>query len=349
MEIKFATDGSWVSVDILSWVFNRNNDTKWREDNPFVRYDIENCYSIYGETETLLRCRNSEGANFTAPYEIIFDYRNKLAEDSSWGKAKISSKDYTFPDALVPHQRKAIEVFEKNKWLKKKNNPAPRVSAYSENDGLPSIIIEKSFYYDQVGTNLTIDMKLEKPLSVDDSQCLTIRKWDIVQSDGNTKLPTFNKSRLANTIGVAVAITAKDKHGRIFMVKRFRSKEVAVYRDMWHLPLSFALFNDFSQTDVDIDIKDLIQFDLSNELMEELSMSPEDFSEPRPLAFCRDLGRGGKPQFFLEMESKIPFELLKKKIKDNFNEFVKKPEEFKHENNANLSPELAAAYILLAG
>ena len=342
--MKIGWNKFWTEIDfshLKKWLTSRD----WTKNNPYINYDpiySAGFYSLNIESELL----RSSAHQFSTPYQLVFDYRAASAE-SSWGSAIIDG-DYTFPLQLNSHKTTAVNMFEEKGWLKKKNNPAPRVKRYCKHDGLPEITIEQATYYDQVGTNLTIDLPFTHPLTIETTNVKTIREWDTVQAKQNHILPNFENSLLANTIGVAIAITTVDRVGHKHLIKRFRREDVAVYRNMWHLPFSFALYFDRNiHNKNEIDIKDLINFDLPNEFAEEMGLEMNDFRPIKPLAFCRDLARGGKPQFFLEMKSKLSFEELRKKAHDSTGEFKGNIQIFDFEPHHQISPELAASMILL--
>jgi hypothetical protein len=161
-------------------------------------------------------------------------------------------------------------------------------------------------------------------------------------------LPPLSSSRLANTIGVAVGVTAKDRFGQRQIIKRLRSGDVAVYEDQWHVPLSFALaWPEGFDTGETMTLSELISRDLGHELAEELhGLEPTDFEPPRPLAFCRDMVRGGKPQFFFEVRSRLSVDELRNRMRSDRAEFTSQTGVVES-REPKLSPELLAFSMLV--
>lgn len=250
-----------------------------------------------------------------APYEIIHDYRKNPI--GNWGTC-IYKGDYAFPNKLSRVREIMVNKFSKSGKLSKGSGICPRVSNVSLQNNMLSIDIEKAFYFDQVATNLSLDFKHKEEIA-DSIGANTIREWDIKQS--KTKkggIPSFTKSRLANTIGVAMAIVATNKQGQKVILIRKRTSDVAVFQNTLTLPFSFAL--NFEPNNIEINqpdsILNLIKPDFRHEQAQELGLEPNevDFGNIKPLLFCRELCRGGKPQFILEIEIKTPFEELASRI-----------------------------------
>ncbi len=277
---------------------------------------------------------------------MITDYRHSAASERC-GTVSFEGS-YSFPGALARHKKHMVDEFNRHKLLKKGNQPAARVKRCEIKNGVPHFVLETAYYYDQVGSNLSLDYPFPEPIIVADRHCLSVREWDVAQAHGKTKrLPEFAQSKLANTIGVAIGITARSHDGRFHWLRRKRSKTVAVYPGMWHLPFSFALAID-DQAHTAKDVRALIRFDLGHERAEELGgLDYSDFGELRPLAFCRDLARGGKPQFFFDLPCLVPFEDLRRRAVDSTAEFAGKIELISEGEEEQYSPELACFLLLI--
>ncbi len=349
MEIKYsALEQSWSVVFSKEDLLDFANLFRWRKKDVYLDYSLTKVEKFYGESKIHWVEKETRRGIIRAPYHIVFDYRDFSSKE--WGFVKFSGK-YEFPKALVEHRERMVERFKKENRLKKGNNPAPRVSRFSLNSkGLPIFHVEKAYYFDQVGTNLTLDYHLPEPIQVNGRVCQTVREWDLAQANSDS-LPPFEKSKLANTIGISIGVYAYTKNGEKVILKRRRHKKVAVYPNMWHVPFSFALAIDFSFEDNKLKtLKDFISLDLGHEFAEEIGLDFSDFSPIKPLAFCRDLTRGGKPQFFFAIESELYFEELKEKIQDRTNEFVDKlsivEKTFLNKQKIPYSPELTAFLLL---
>lgn len=281
-----------------------NYDTPW-----LLKY-----YYNTSNGENILRSRDR---SLTAPYEIAFDFRESPIYD--WGTFRYVG-EFELTNELAVVRERLIKIFEDKGLLHKGNAICPRISKIITGKNNLLIEIQKANYYDQVATNLSLDYSLSK-IGDELTGVKTLREWDLKQSKTNPGLlPSLSKSKLANTIGVAVGITAINKKGEKIILTRQKTKNVAVSAKMTVLPFSFSLNMDKKGMTIgkESSIFDLIKADFRNEQLEELGLEPDvlDFEKVKPLLLCRELCRGGKPQFFFELELDIPFEDLKKQIKE---------------------------------
>jgi len=325
---------------------------KWaREDSTYIDYRISTAEASYAKSDIRwLELSTSRGI-LKSPYELVVDYRN-FSDKNAWGSFLISG-NFNFPLELAPHREEVKNRMEKEGKLGKGNNPAPRISRMELSpDGTPIYTMEQAFYYDQVGTNLSIDYQLSKPIFVNGIKCENVRQWDITQASGVNTLPPLDISRLANTIGIAVGITAETEKGKSVILKRKRANTVAVYPGMMGVPFSFALAIEHSEKARTGKLEELINFDYGHELGQELlGLEQADFHPITLLAFCRDLIRGGKPQFFFEMKAKLSFEEIQRRVQSGGGEFKGKIEKlqmnsYSEDSNLGYSPELVAFAIL---
>jgi hypothetical protein len=314
-----------------------------RKEDVYLDYRTSTAETNYAQSKiNWLEIENKIGKVIHAPYDILVDYR-KCPTESSWGKYKFVGK-FDFPNNLSAHREAMIEKFKKEGRLSRGDNPAPRVNKFEMIEGKPFFTLEEAFYSDQVGTNLTIDYPFVKSIEANGHKCDTVREWDIAQAGKTQTLPNFENSKLANTIGVAIGVTAQSQDGRHVILRRKRAEKMAVYAGMWHVPFSFAL----TMRNLSIDeeeMRNLIDPDWGHEFADELGLEFVDFEPPQILAFCRDLARGGKPQFFFEMKSRLNFEELRKKISKKTPEFTGAVQKVTETDTA-YSPELVAFTFL---
>lgn len=316
----------------------------------YIDYSVQHAAAHYGSDQsTWIHQHGMHGASVPLPYAMLFDYRTLDEGVSSWGRAQLIA-DFQFPAELAEHRQAMIERMRKEGRIKRSSR-IPRAAAFEVRNGRPYLALEIAEYYDQVGTNLTLDFPLKTPMTAGSHVVRTVREWDCAQSGcGERSLPLFSKSLLANTVGVAVGIVARDNRGVKHFVYRFRNPRAPVYPNTWHLPLSFGLEIDTSVSrNTELDLQTLISIDLSEELAHETEILRRDFHPPKPLALCRDLCRGGKPQFFLEMESRLALEELLAAIGSNSEEYRKAPQSVGDGEQVDfpMSPELAC-YLALA-
>ncbi|MFC2019378.1 hypothetical protein ACFLU4_05425 [Chloroflexota bacterium] len=347
--IIVSPDGSVVVItpDDIEYAMQRLIKRK----STLLDYRTSTAEKYYGKTNLNWVQLETRAGLLRAPYDLIVDYR-QWSKGLSWGEVDISG-EYAFPTELSEHRYEMIELLRRKGQLKGGNNQCPRIrSMHIQDSRVPKYSVERAWYFDQVGTNLTLDYPLDSPISVNGFDQYTVRDWDITQS-GLTMgyLPDMKSSKLANTIGIAIGITAETKSGQTVIIIRKRSKKVAVYPNMLHLPFSFALSppqEDF----IHGDLMSIIKFDLGHEQASELGLEPTDLDELTPVAFCRDLIRGGKPQFFFEQHSRISFEDLCENIREStpVKEYKSGviPIGVKSQVNGNFSPELLCFLLLKA-
>lgn len=342
-------DGSvvWITPDDVEFVIRH----AFRRKTPFLDYRTTTAEKYYGKGDLKWVQIETRTGLLRAPYELVADYR-LWPEELSWGEIELIG-DYSFPTELSEHRDAMIRLFTKKKLLRLGNNPCPRISRIDKLDsGVPKYYLEKAWYFDQVGTNLTLDYPLDSPVLVAGVKQFTVRDWDIAQCGGTQGyLSAFEFSRLANTVGVAVGITAETKDRQTVIVARKRSKRVAVYPNMWHLPFSFALsLVPYEGKYHHGDLKNFISFDVGHEQAAELGLEPADLGALMPVAFCRDLVRGGKPQFFFEQRAKVTFEELREKIRESTveKEYTGRPVAINASNQPRgaFSPELLCFLLL---
>ncbi|MBE3125311.1 MAG: hypothetical protein IMZ57_06595 [Acidobacteria bacterium] len=321
-----------------------------RRRDPYLNYSVAHAVEYYGEDcLRWVKHHLMQSLDLPVPYELIHDYRTD-AVPSRWGTVAFSGT-YELPPVLLEHRQRMVARMLREKRISDRNSPCPRVADLDNRDGSLTFSLQKSRYYDQVGTNLTLDYPIPDGLPHGGGSARTVREWDLRQCGITVpRPPSFQASRLANTIGVAVALSATDERGQVHYLKRWRTPRAPVYPATWHLPVSFALrWEDSIESRAGYDISDVIKFDLPDEVRAEASVSHDDFGPLIPLAFCRDLPRGGKPQFFCEMHSRLPYEQLIGRVKDQGREYKRQPRaETGYANLAVLRPSAElACYVAL--
>ena len=214
------------------------------KQNPYLIYDVDHIRTIYQDEKINWLMINSprlSGTPIFSPYEMVFDYRKEKIQ-GIWGDVKLIEKDFVFPSSLSKHKTEMVNQFKKKGKLYKGDGECVRIIDFSWSSiGIPQFTVQKASYYDQVGTNLTVDYPFSQPIRNYES-ALNVRDWDMEQAKTKDRPPSFEKSKLANTIGVVVGVTAKDTLNRTVSLRCKRNKKtVAVYEGQWHVPVSFAL------------------------------------------------------------------------------------------------------------
>jgi hypothetical protein len=311
-----------------------------------VNYNSIDMISHYSKTkEEILVIKESNGNVKKLPYTILHKYNQEKSR--CWGIGELIG-DYHIPNDIEAHKENMIKYFTKKNKLNKGNQPATRIKHFEIRNNLPFLHLEAASYYDQIGTNLSLDYRKTGIYDENEENELTIRSWDKYQSNVDKKdLPKLMESKMANTLGIAVGITAYDRNNEPVVFQRKRTNKVAVYPKMWHLPLSFAHSFDFKKcTHTTFELNTIINFDLSSEIIEEMGLEISDLDTIRPIALCRDLIRGGKPQLFLEATVIPSWEEIKKRVNDRTFEYIGKIRRVGVNRNDNRSPELLAYMAL---
>ncbi len=287
----------------------------------FLHYDTSFLQKFYHLSYQQKKIIESKDKTKTAPYEIVFDYRNQLIE--GWGNCGFIG-DFSLSPDLEWIKEKLVEYYNTKGLLYKGNNPCPRIAniIFSKENIL--LQIENASYFDQVATNLSLDYPLHE-IGNNTLNSNTLREWDILQSNTTLGLlPPLGKSKLANTLGVCVGITTYNDKGESIILTRKRTNDVTVSANLEVLPFSFSLNykHDSIKHHQAIQLTELIKKDFENELFEELGLAANyiSFEKIEPLALCRELCRGGKPQLFCKTEINLPFEKINEIIQEkNYN------------------------------
>ena len=221
-------------------------------------------------------------------------------------------------------------------------------SLAKENDTAYKCKLERSSYYYQVRTNLTLDF----PLQAEHEK--TLRVIDLNEKKG---LRPFTESIMVNSIGVSTCIYFRDsKTGKrkFFLKPRGGNRIVGsdgVVKGTGVFQGMLSTVGGVVQVPKGIPITNLTDYaytEIIREFSRETGLSNDELElkEIKALAFSRELARGGKPQFFFLIE--IP-EITDKNFKYYFRKSPEGLEEF-NDNfvdnymlfSSSLSPETAS-------
>ena len=285
-------------------------DTK---DNltPFVQENfaaIINFYRKYESAKEVVYCQ--------APYVETIPLRKgdvgfEFGVDVDDLKVRFLKSKYTPPVRIKEHCEKSVELFKKIGRVKKlntgewENNDTIKITDFNIEKG--ELVIQPATYFDQVGTNLTLDWA---------SGCLgemsssTLRN-DIEKTvDGS--LPRLKNSVLANTLGVAAMIVSRGENVLI----PIRGNEQAVMVDgkgKFHCSASGVFSWDRSNANFSDVNFDFFIDGMAKEIQSETGLLQHEYTIT-PLAFSRELIRGGKPQFFFVAETEVTMEDIKRRM-----------------------------------
>lgn len=147
--------------------------------------------------------------------------------------------------------------------------------------------IQLSHYHDQARSNLVLDFDRDNPAAF-----VSLRSQ--LSAEYGVHLPNLDDKKLANTLGVALLIYYRSRGNWIpYLVRRV--KKIGVFPGGVHCSASGAAKWP-AQADT-VSFADVTDH-LLDEAKEELGLCPDDLREIRPVSFCREMARGGKPQLF---------------------------------------------------
>lgn len=222
-------------------------------------------------------------------------------------RVKIEPVAFRLPSKLRDHQQAALNIFKELKKLnfnpesqEWENDIALRINSIKA-DG--TISCSKARYFDQIATNLTLDWASgELP-----DGARTIRSG--IERPVNGLLPRLEDSVLANTLGIAVMFYNE----RLEPIVRTRSASLAsIEKQALHCTVSGVLEIESGQQPGIFDFS-IFTKGAAREIFLEMGLSEGDYAL-YPVAFARELPRGGKPQLFFAAVSLIPEQELRTKL-----------------------------------
>ena len=226
---------------------------------------------------------------------------------------KTINAKYMPPLELRKHYDEAIMLFKelgkirKNKSDEWENNSCIKITNWDNDKKI--ITIQPATYFDQVGTNLTIDWS--SSLINKDNPSATIRNSLERHEDG--RLPKLQTSILANTLGVSVVLVNTMTKDVLIPIRGSQQAIMTNGEGQFHCSASgvfeldnFPLNGEELKFDIFID-------GMHKEIEEELGLEKE-YYKLIPLAFSRELVRGGKPQLFFIAETELDIRDIKLKM-----------------------------------
>lgn len=272
-------------------------------DGRFINYALALRNGFYAKDVAAVKLKFfNKTVDYQMPYKIIHNYITD-PESRILIKGGDSSERFVM-DAKI----KSLTDPVLNEFLSLKPNttdgPALRMKSLSVlEDGNLQCELQNASYFDQVRTNLTLDV----PLNFED----TIRIIDLGEQNS---LKEFSDSIMANTIGVsAVWFTEcpnvdKDNRLRFFLMPR--RKTTGVFTDMLGI-ISGVVEPPADGVFLEKTLEEYVEKEIRREFYQETGYAK--YMERRgldetcvsifPLAFARELTRGGKPQFFFAINT----------------------------------------------
>ena len=266
---------------------------------------------------------DSERKTVELPYKEVINFVKHPTTSITISSPRVEKKFIMRPELIEATKDVEAEFIKERKC---KDEPHPRISSLVRvSENLYECCIEEASYFQQIRTNLTLDYPLEiKGVDGD----ITLRTYD---QRPYKCLPEFADSCLSNTIGVS-AIWMMGKPGRRHVFLLPRKKSVGIFTTKLGIPSGSVEMPKDSCFDTN-SLVDFLTLDIAREFAEETGLCGKNidinkFSKPVPkptmiehmeiipLAFVRELLRGGKPQmFFLILTPEIPIKTLKKSFR----------------------------------
>jgi 8-oxo-dGTP pyrophosphatase MutT (NUDIX family) len=186
------------------------------------------------------------------------------------------------------------------------NGPAVRVEDAVATSRKLWLTVQEAKYFDQLRSNLVLDFKYPLP----GGARLSLR--DLLRQEFGATLPPRDEPRLANTLGVAALIFARvGDEFTPYLVSRSRDTAVFNVGGEWHCTASGV-----AEMIGGVDGRqEFYRASMLKELDEEVGLRGEDIVALEPVAFCRELMRGGKPQMFFLGVTDLPTDALRAKLR----------------------------------
>lgn len=251
---------------------------------------------------------------------------------------------YQMSDELRDLTERNFRDYINSKKLTNPHGTILRVSNLKRvNKNLYECSLERSTYEFQARTNLTLDYTLEPPTNLRGkfSHYPTLRLMDMNES---RNLRPLNESILVNSLGVSAVVYYQKGRHRFFFMK-LRKDSNGVFENM------LSTVSGVVQIPQGQRVSDLISYG-SQEIRRELSRETgldDAIKGIQPLAFVRELTRGGKPQLFFLIEIKCvdnkDFKRLFQNSVEGLQEFYDSLLKNKASIRGSLSPEFMANLV----
>jgi hypothetical protein len=276
---KYFYNESFMSLLIFSRQFDKLPKTS------FINYNLAFSYYHDNRRKIILE-RDGEQKEIEIPYSDIVNF---IDFPDAKIRAQPTINQYTAPEDIRFDSQEAFDEFiaERPKTFDGKTLRVADLIKNNDNDY--EVRLEQASYFDEVRTNLSLDHQLDS----DSFQTMRVRD---LGDDNN--LIDFHNSRLVNTIGVS-SVIAFQSSGIWYFHMQPRQKNLGVFSNM----LSSVGGNVEPSNEPITDLTKYVTKELKREMLEETGLDLNELNEVSrldivPLAFTRELTRGGKPQYF---------------------------------------------------
>jgi len=341
--IKMCKTMFFYDEDLIKIMLSVNDFKSKEKSTKYIKY--ENAYIYYPEDKcTMSIVYNDSEMDISLPYSEVINFITKP-------DAKIFV-DGVITDFNMSDSVERLTADNLRSYLS--DNPGTsdgsilRISSLTEeSDSAYKCKLERSSYYYQVRTNLTLDLPLQSKHEK------TLRVIDLNEKKG---LRPFTESIMVNSIGVSACIYFRDSRTgkRKYFLKPRGSNRIigdeGIVKGTGVFQGMLSTVGGVVQVPKGIPITNLTDYaytEIIREFSRETGLSNDELElkEIKALAFSRELARGGKPQFFFLIE--IP-EITDKNFKYYFKKSPEGLEEFNDhfiDNyiffSSSLSPETA--------
>ena len=278
---------------------------------------------------------NGERKTIQLPYKEEIDFVKNPDTSISVPSLEVTKKFVLLPE-VEEATNDLLATFNKERNCT--DDPHPRMTSfYPVGPNQYECTIEEATYFQQIRTNLTLDYPIYIKGIDGDS---TMRAYDY---SAHKRLPELSESCLSNAIGVSAIWIMGDRGNRkVFLLPR--KKKVGVFETKMGIPSGNVEMPDGNHF-ASHSLVEFLTLDIAREFAEETGLCGKNiditkFSKPvpkptmiehmkiTPLAFVRELLRGGKPQMFFLIETPdIPVQILKKSFRkslgtEEFDDFI---------------------------
>jgi len=342
----FAEDSARIAWNALFWPMSAVADLLVRRG--FVEakekyLDYGKWRDFYPELGTQFRIQyGRELRTLDLPYQCLIDVSAEETPSLPRMLVEPSISRFSLDPELELDRREAFEAF----CIDKPNvtdGPIAGIAKLGHLDGGDLVVaLHRAGYFDQIKTNLTLDY-------VSQGSGRALRARDQKRATRGA-LPSFSESALVNSIG-ASAVVLRHVDGRPMIFAHIRKLDLGTFAG--HLGTVSGVVNYFDGQPCH-ELATHAGWSMVREFERETGLNAEEVGlRVAPLAFCRELVRGGKPQFFFLIEvtnrdlDKAHFNDAFEKSAEGLKEFfsgICAGKSFK----ARLSPEFAMNFLLAA-
>ncbi|MEL0629575.1 hypothetical protein [Psychromonas aquatilis] len=284
------------------------------KQSPFVESDTDKLIEFYYKYEL-----EKEYKFCRSPYAETIPLRQG-AEGFSYGhdvnqlSIVFINAQFTPPDYLHEHSQQSVALFKalnkirfdesSEQW---QNDYSIRITHFDPQE--KKVYIQPASYFDQISTNLTLDWASGL---LGDDDTFTIRNQ--YEKNHSGCLPPLKSSVLANTLGVAVVVVNPTTKEVLIPI---RGNEQAIMDNgigKFHCSASGVFAWDPEQP-MDTDLSfEFFSLGMEKEIESEIGLKRSDYNLI-PLAFSRELVRGGKPQLFFIAETDLDISSIQSQMK----------------------------------